>query len=75
MQNSAISLDLCVDDLYNATENLLQDLERDFQTELTRDVSLFTIRNANLDELNTLYNGREILLEQVAKRTVQAVLK
>ncbi len=75
MQNSAISLDLCVDDLYNGIESLLSDLAKDFQTELTREVSLFTIRNANLDELNNLYNGREILLEQVAKRTVQAVLK
>lgn len=50
MQNSAISLELCLDDsvqLYC----FVQDLQNGFSTNLLKDVSLFTVRNAKIDEL------------------------
>lgn len=73
MQNSAISLALCLEDKYGAIDEMLQALQQDFSTEIIRDVSLFTVRNANMNDLDRFYVNKNILLEQIAKRTVQIV--
>ncbi|NHW59585.1 aspartate kinase, partial [Escherichia coli] len=49
-------------------------LQANFKTEVSKNVSLFTIRNANMDKLDRLYEGKNILLEQIAKNTVQIVI-
>lgn len=73
MQNSAISLALCLEDKYGAIDEMLQALQQDFSTEIIRDVSLFTVRNANMNDLDRFYVNKNIVLEQIAKRTVQIV--
>jgi aspartate kinase len=37
-------------------------------------VSLFTIRNARLENLDKLYEGKNVLLEQITKTTVQMII-
>jgi len=75
MQNSAISLALCLEDKFNNVDELEAELEQDFNTEIVKNVSLFTIRNARLENLDKLYEGKNVLLEQIAKTTVQMIIK
>jgi aspartate kinase len=73
MQNSAISLALCIEDKYNNINLLNTELHQLFSTELTEDVSLFTIRNADLKNIEKFYTGKKVLLEQISKHTVQMI--
>lgn len=73
MQNSAISLAVCVEDKYQMMDDLLQELRITFNAEVQKDVALYTVRNANLEHLNNFYNGKNILLEQITNKTVQVV--
>ena len=74
MQNSAISLALCLEDKFNNIDELEAELEQDFNTEIVKNVSLFTIRNARLENLDKLYEGKNVLLEQITKTTVQMII-
>ena len=74
MQNSAISLALCLEDKFNNIYELEAELEQDFNTEIVKNVSLFTIRNARLENLDKLYEGKNVLLEQITKTTVQMII-
>ena len=73
MQNSAISLDLCLEDMYSRITDLEQELQKQFNTEIIKNVSLYTIRNANLEQLNKFYLNKNILLEQISQKTIQVV--
>ncbi len=73
MQNSAISLALCLEDKYNKVDEVNEELQKSFNTEVIKNVSLFTVRNANLDNLERFYVNRKVLLEQISKQTFQMV--
>lgn len=73
MQNSAISLALCLEDKYGNLDELLTDLSELFETEIIRNVALFTVRNADLQNINNFYEGKNILLEQISRNTIQVV--
>lgn len=73
MQNSAISLDLCLEDMYSRITELAEELQKQFNTEIIKNVSLYTIRNANLEQLNKFYLNKNILLEQISQKTIQVV--
>lgn len=73
MQNSAISLDLCLEDVYGAIGSFEAELQKEFDTELIKNVSLYTIRNANLEQLNQFYQGKTILIEQISQKTIQVI--
>ena len=47
MQNSAISLALCLEDKYKNADDLVEELRKNFQTEIIKNVSLFTVRHAS----------------------------
>ncbi|MEC5157022.1 aspartate kinase [Chryseobacterium sp. MP_3.2] len=73
MQNSAISLAVCLEDKYETLDALNQELQITFNTEVVRDVSMYTLRNANLEDLKSFYEGKNILLEQISKKIIQVV--
>ena len=73
MQNSAISLDLCLEDMYSTIAAFEEELQKEFDTETIKNVSLFTIRNANLEQLNKFYQGKTVLLEQISQKTIQVI--
>jgi aspartate kinase len=75
IQNSAISLSLCVDDDINKIEYLLQDLHQQFKVLYNKNVQLMTIRNYNQEIINNLCQGKTILLEQRTRNTHQMVLQ
>lgn len=73
MQTSAISFVLCVEDKYNHIDELNKELQINFNSEVVKNVSLFTVRNAKLEDLNKFYENKNILLEQISKKTIQVV--
>lgn len=73
MQNSAISLALCLEDKYGGIDEFNRELSQTFDTEIVKNVSLFTLRNADLQDLDSFYADKNILLEQISKKTVQVV--
>lgn len=73
MQNSAISLALCLEDKFGKVDVVNEELSQKFNTEIVKNVSLYTVRNANLDALSKFYENKKILLEQISKQTVQIV--
>ena len=75
IQNSAISFSVCVDNKFGRLEELLEHLHGKFKVVCHQDVSLYTIRHFTLEAINSLQNGREVLLEQRGRETVQLVVK
>ena len=75
IQNSAISFSVCVDNQFGRLEELLEILKGRFNVVHHDNVSLYTIRHFNSDAIKSLENGREVLLEQRGKETVQLVVK
>ena len=73
MQNSAISLALCLENKFGKIDVVHEELNQKFNTDLVKNVSLYTVRNANLDELSKIYENKKVLLEQISKKTVQIV--
>jgi aspartate kinase len=75
IQNSAISFSVCVENKYGRLNELLEILKRKFKVNHHEDVSLYTIRHFDTEAITSLQNGKEILLEQRGKETVQLVVK
>ncbi len=75
IQNSAISFSVCVDNKFGRLEELLDRLKQNFKVVCHENVSLYTIRHFDNDAIKSLENGREVLLEQRGKETVQLVVK
>ena len=73
MQNSAISLALCLEDKFNNIDELNEELQKVFRTEVVKNVSLFTVRNAKMDHIDQFYQEKSVLLEQISKNTLQMV--
>ncbi|MBP0611470.1 aspartate kinase [Chryseobacterium sp. cx-311] len=75
MQNTAISLALCLEDKYGNLEEFNKELSAEFKIDLRGGVSLFTVRNVEQNEINRYGSDRQILLEQISRNTVQMVIK
>lgn len=75
IQNSAISFSVCVDNIYDNLEKLLQHLKAKFKVTSYDNVSLYTIRHYNNDAITELENGKTVLLKQLTQQTVQIVTK
>jgi len=73
MQNSAISLALCLEDKFNHIDELNEELQKSFKTEIVKNVSLFTVRNAKIENIDQFYQEKSVLLEQISKNTLQMV--
>lgn len=75
IQNSAISFSVCVDNKFNKLPDLLNRLKGKFKVVHQEGVSLYTIRHFDTNSIKKIENGREVLLEQRAKETLQLVVK
>lgn len=75
IQNSAISFSVCVDNKFGRLEELLDHLKGKFKVVHHEGVSLYTIRHFDTQSIDSLQNGKEVLLEQRGKETVQIVVK
>lgn len=75
IQNSAISFSVCVDNIYNNLEKLLQHLKAKFKVTSHENVSLYTIRHYNDLAIKELEKDKTVLLKQLTQETVQIVTK
>lgn len=75
IQNSAISFSVCVDNRFNQLEKLIQHLKARFRVKYNTGVSLYTIRHFNDTAIKDLEKGKEILLKQSTRDTVQMVTR
>ncbi|QNK76693.1 aspartate kinase [Winogradskyella undariae] len=75
IQSSAISFSVCIDNLYDNLEKLLQHLKAKFKVTCHNNVSLYTIRHYNEDVVKELEKNKTVLLKQLAQVTVQIVTK
>ncbi len=75
IQNSAISFSVCIDNLYDNLEKLLQHLKAKFKVTCHDNVSLYTIRHYNDVAINELEKDKLVLLKQLTQGTVQIVTK
>ncbi|MFC0603688.1 aspartate kinase [Winogradskyella pulchriflava] len=75
IQNSAISFSVCIDNLYNNLEKLLQHLKAKFNVTCYDNVSLYTIRHYSDAAIKELEKDKTVLLKQLTQGTVQIVTK
>ncbi|MBT3587219.1 MAG: aspartate kinase [Flavobacteriaceae bacterium] len=75
IQNSAISFSVCVDNKFNKLELLLGKLRETFRVTWNEDVVLYTIRHSKTSEIKELLRGKEMLLKQENRETIQIVVK
>ncbi len=75
IQNSAISFSVCFENKFDCLNQLLDALKGKFKVAHSEGVSLYTIRHFNIEAISSLQKGKEILLEQRGKETVQLVVK
>jgi len=75
IQNSAISFSVCVDNIYNNLEKLIQHLKAKFRVTYNENVSVYTIRHYNENAIKQLEQDKTVLLKQLTQATVQIVTK
>jgi len=75
IQNSAISFSVCVDNKYNNLKSLLAELRQKFKVIWNEGVTLYTIRHSTPIEIKALLKGKEMILMQESRETVQLVIK
>lgn len=74
MQNSAITLSICVEDKFNNLESFVEKIQSTFKVELEKEVSLYTLRHFDEKTDYTFAKGKE-LLRQTVKNTLQIIIK
>lgn len=75
IQTSAISFTVCVSDIYNNLEKLIQELQKLFRVRYNSDVKLYTIRHFLPDTSKEIEIDNEVLLRQQSRETLQLVVR
>lgn len=74
MQNSALSLSVCVDDVPERTEACMMALTKKYRVKFNKDVELITVRHYTPDCMAKMTAHRQILLKQISRTTLQIVI-
>lgn len=75
IQNSAISLSICIDNKFNQFDTFYQELKSSYKVKYVKNVDLYTVRHFTDESLNQIYNKGNALLTQINKETAQIVIK
>lgn len=75
MQNTAISFNICVNDIDNRIEEFSKAIEKEFNVTVERDLELVTIRHYLKPTVKALQENRLILLEERVGRNMRMVTK
>ena len=73
IQNSAISFSVCIDNIFDNLEKLIQHLKAKFNVSYHENVNLYTIRHYNDEAIKLLEADKTVLLKQLTQETVQIV--
>ena len=74
MQNSAISLSLCLEDKYDNLEKFVSDMNEAYKVHEENNVRLYTIRHFD-DQSDKVISKEKELLRQTVRETLQIVVK
>ncbi len=74
MQNSAISFSVCFDFDKTKTPALLNDLKQNFNIRYNNGLQLITVRHYDNVRLNDLVEGKEVVMEQRSRTTLQLLV-
>ncbi|MFO7979135.1 MAG: aspartate kinase [Bacteroidales bacterium] len=74
MQNSAISFSVCFDHDKIKTPALLRSLEKNFNVKYNDNLELVTIRHYEKAGVESIISGKEVVLEQKSRTTLQMVV-
>lgn len=75
IQTGAISLQICLDDKSDKIDQLAAEASSIFDVQVEKGLSLLTIRHYTNDLLNKMIEGKEIVLTQQDRETVQVLYK
>ncbi|MCZ8330405.1 MAG: aspartate kinase [Flavobacterium sp.] len=75
IQNSAISFSVCVEDKFGNFGELKNILSKKFKVAYNGDVSLYTIRHFDEKAAQIVENGKNVLVKQISRETMQLVTK
>ncbi|MCO6147267.1 aspartate kinase [Flavobacterium sp. NRK1] len=75
IQNTAISFSVCVDDKFGNFPELKSILSKKFQVTYNENVSLYTIRHFTENSADAVAKGKEVLVKQISRETLQLVTK
>ena len=75
MQNSAISISMCLDTTFGSLPALLKELEALYKIEFFEGVDLYTIRHFDEESIEKIINSKSVILEQRGRETVQLVVR
>lgn len=73
IQTGAISLQLCMDDKSDKIDQLAAEASRLFDVQVTKNLTLLTIRHFTKELMDTMLQNKDILLQQQTKETVQVL--
>ena len=74
IQNSAISFSVCIEDKFLNLEKLINELSDRFNVNYNENVLLYTIRHFDQNAIESVANGKKLLIRQTTKETVQMVV-
>ena len=75
LQNSGISLHICLNDVGNKIARFITLMEPEFEIQLIRNVELITVRHDKPELLQRLLNGKQVLFYKRIPETVQYLVK
>jgi aspartate kinase len=75
MQNQAISFSVAVDFKREKIDNVVEELSNEFAITRIENLTLLTIRHYNDGIVHKLTNGKDILLRQISRTTLQVLLR
>lgn len=75
IQNSAISFSVCVEDKFGNFGELKNILSKKFKVAYNEDVALYTIRHFDEKAAQIVENGKNVLVKQISRETMQLVTK
>ncbi|MBN2124018.1 MAG: aspartate kinase [Deltaproteobacteria bacterium] len=75
IQNSAVTLSLCVDRFDGRVERLIDELSRDFRVRYNAGVELLTIRHYTEESVREMIAGKTVLIEQKTRSTASYVTR
>lgn len=75
IQNTAISFSICVEDKFGNFPELKTILSKKFQVTYNDNVSLYTIRHFDEKSADAVAKGKDVLVKQISRETMQLVTK
>ncbi len=75
IQNSAISISICVDNSNNKVKKMIDHLKEDFKVLYNDKLELLTIRHYTTDSIEKVTKGRKIYIDQRSRHTAHFVIR